>query len=106
MKKLLEKFFGSEPSTALVKAEVKPEDNPRLVVVKGEVHFEIFEDGNGNLSAKHKNGKWLERKEHLTDFYEFRRKFYDLKSCHEDCFHYIRSRQLTKVGTIEFIPSK
>lgn len=102
MKKLLEKFFGEKTSTAL--ALVKQEENPKLIVLKGEVHFEIFEDGNGEFRAKHKSGDWYQSKDHLASFFEYAHKFSSLEAAQSASMKYVLSRQLTKVGTVEFIP--
>lgn len=103
MKKLLENIFGkSNQTTAL--ATIKPEENPKLVVLKGEVHFEIFEDGNGEFRAKHKSGNWYQTEDHLASFFEYAHKFPSLEAAQRASMKYVLSRQLTKVGTVEFIP--
>ena len=100
---VIRKYFGTdkkkeEVSLAIVKT-------PTAVVLKGEKIFDIYEDGNGLIRAKHKSGDWLRDSENLTDFYEFARQFSTINECHKCAEYYIKSRQLRKVGTIEFIPS-
>ena len=101
---LIRKYFGGkereeeETSLEIVKT-------PTAVVVKGEKFFDIYEDGNGLIRAKHISGDWLKDSENLIDFYEFGRKFSSMKECHECAEYFIKSNQLRKIGTIEFIPS-
>jgi hypothetical protein len=99
---LMRKYFAGkeeeETSLAIVKTQT-------AVVLKGKKIFDIYEDGNGQIRAKHKSGDWLRDRELLTNFYTIARKYSSIQSCHEDCEYYIKSHQLRKVGTVEFIPS-
>lgn len=110
MRKLLNKFLGVDEEKSLlpvrvnIKSEPTAEENPKLVVVKGEVHFEIFEDGNGEFRAKHKSGDWYQTEDHLASFFEYAHKFPSLERAQRAAMKYVLSRQLTKVGTVEFIP--
>lgn len=76
------------------------------VLVKGEKWFDIYEDGNGRFRAQYKDGNWLFTSLSLIYKYEYAEQFSTLETCQESAIHYINSRQLKKVGTIEFIPSK
>ena len=87
-----------ETSLAIVKTQT-------AVVLKGEKIFDIYEDGNGKIRAKHKSGKWLMDRENLTEFYVHTRKFSSMRECYEDTEYFIKSHQLRKVGTVEFIPT-
>lgn len=101
---LMRKYFAGkekeekETSLAIVKTKT-------AVVLKGEKIFDIYEDGNGLFRAQHKNGGWLRDRENITNFYEFCEKFRSIKECHALAEYYIKSKQLRKVGTIEFIPT-
>lgn len=100
--KLLQKIFGGSS----LPAKIESENNPKLVVLKGKVHFEIFEDGNGKFRAQHKSGDWLSSENNLTMFFELSEKYHTIEDCQKIAMRYVMGRQLKKVGTIEFIPTK
>jgi hypothetical protein len=100
--KFLQKMFGGSS----LPAKIESDNNPKLVVLKGKVHFEIYEDGNGKFRAQHKSGDWLSSEDNLTMFYELSETFYRIEDCQQMAMKYVKGRQLKKVGTIEFIPNK
>lgn len=101
----MRKYFAGKAEEEKQETSLEIVKTETAVVLKGEKIFDIYEDGNGLIRAKHKSGEWLRDRENLVDFYEFARKFSSMKECHEDTEYYIKSRQLRKVGTVEFIPS-
>lgn len=100
---LLDKILGKKPSTELVRTD-QPTSNPNTVILKGEKHFDIYEDGNGDFRAQHNSGMWLFDTNHLFNYYEDATKFNSLESCQERCMRYVKGQMKTNVGTIEFIP--
>lgn len=105
----LDKFLGKKKIETLPAVQKKDVPVSIAVVVKGEKHFTIYQDGLGYYKAKHKSGKWLwdafddfQLLNSFEDAYESK----SLEDIEEGCMHYIKSQQLTQVGTIEFIPSK
>lgn len=98
---IIKKIFQPEKKEGLVITT-----SPTEILVKTEKIFDIYKDGNGVIRAKHKSGKWLRDKENLIDFYVHAFKFSSVNQCHEMAEYYIRSLELTKIGTIEFIPNK
>ena len=107
----LDKILGKKDvanTTAL--AKVKTDEPISIaVVLKGEKHFTIYQDGNGYYKAKHKSGEWLFDAFddwQLIPSFEYAYETTSLSDIEEGCMFYSKSQQLTKVGTIEFIPSK
>jgi hypothetical protein len=107
----LDKFLGKkkvETLPAVQSSNLPSKEEPAsiAVVMKGKKYFDIFKDGNGYYRAQHRNGDWLFTGEQLIGTYEYAKKQRSLEDIEESCCHYIKSQQLTQVGTIEFIPSK
>lgn len=99
---LIRKYFASEEKEEVA---LTISSTPTAVLVKRVKYFDIYEDGNGMIRAQHVTGKWLRNKDNLTDFYENSMKFSSIEDCHEWAGDYIKTTQLQKIGTIEFIPS-
>lgn len=105
---ILNKLLGKKSTLpAIVENTTQtPLSSGTAVVLKGEKHFTIYEDGNGKFRAQHKSGRWLFDRDHLFMDKESATKYYDLEGCQTACMTYIKGQMLTQVGTIEFIPSK